>query len=393
MQLSIVRSLALILIFIQTNAFAVETSTLNSSVRALGMGDAFTAVANDSSSLFYNPAGLVRVRGINWKIFDVGVGASGASAYTKIKGLNSGSSTSGFASAVNNLYGEHVAIGAGGESIFTMPMFGFGIYNHTGTLIRVENPVYPQLHTNAISDYGYTMGVGIPVSPFLHLGLDLKYIKRTGALQDFGPGFVADLQPTQIVQNLTNWGTGYGADMGATAILPAGFFTAAMSVAWKNMGGMEFKSTNASTIPAEQNDISAGVALSFDTPIVSVTPALDFRYLNRTDLQLTRKINLGIEIGLPLLDIRGGFHEGYYTGGVGINLGLFRVDAATYGVELGDYPGQIEDRRYVLQFTMEIGIGNFSADGSTAAGGKGGKGANGTSSDSIWGGRRLKQRR
>ncbi|NJL25620.1 MAG: hypothetical protein HC902_10890 [Calothrix sp. SM1_5_4] len=35
----------------------IGTSTINSSVRALGMGDAYTSLADDSSSLFYNPAG------------------------------------------------------------------------------------------------------------------------------------------------------------------------------------------------------------------------------------------------------------------------------------------------------------------------------------------------
>jgi hypothetical protein len=90
------------------------------------------------------------------------------------------------------------------------------------------------------------------------------------------------------------------------------------------------------------------------------------------------------------LDIRGGFREGYYTLGAGVNLGLFRVDAATYGVELGDYPGQIEDRRYVVQFSMELGIGNFSATGANSSG----SGSSGSRSNSLWGGGgHLKQRR
>ncbi|NJL25493.1 MAG: hypothetical protein HC902_10185 [Calothrix sp. SM1_5_4] len=162
-----------------------------------------------------------------------------------------------------------------------------------------------------------------------------------------------------------------------------------------------FRSDNPNTVlPAEENDITLGASMVFDLPLLSVAPALDFRYLNREDLQLTRKINFGIEIGLPLLDIRGGFREGYWTAGLGVNLGLFRVDAASYGVELGAYPGQIEDRRYALEFTMEIGIGNFTAGKVANARGGGGSsassagGGSGGGSKSIWGGgRRLKQRR
>src|SRR5438105_3337630 len=48
-------------------AFAADDTTTSTTIhhlyqsnRALGMGDAFTAVANDYSAIFYNPAGLAR---------------------------------------------------------------------------------------------------------------------------------------------------------------------------------------------------------------------------------------------------------------------------------------------------------------------------------------------
>jgi len=71
---------------------------------------------------------------------------------------------------------------------------------------------------------------------------------------------------------------------------------------------------------------------------------------------------MGIEFSWPVLDVRGGFHQGYYSLGAGFDLWLMRVDAATYGVELGAYPGQLEDRRYMMQVTFEFGIdpGSFS---------------------------------
>lgn len=380
-------------LFLTPQLHAVELSTLNSQVRALGMGDAFTAVADDDSSLFYNPAGLAQVSGLNWKVFSVRAGASGLDAYTKVKDLKGGDEA-GYAKAIQELYGEPIWSGVGAESIFTMPMVGFGVYNHTEARIRVDNPVSPEIKTRIINDYGYTGGVGIPVSPFLHLGVALKYIKRSGADLPFGASYVADLDPDDIYSHMTAWGKGYGADIGATIRMPTPVLDAALSVAWKNIGGIKFKTPNggASTVPDEDNDLTVGAALKLDLPLLSITPAVDVRSLNNADVQLVRKINFGVEIGLPLLDIRGGFHEGYYTAGAGVNLALFRVDAATYGVELGDYPGQIEDRRYVLQFTMQLGIGNFSASGSGKKdGGSSGKGGN---KNNVWGGsHRLKQRR
>ena len=381
--------------FLSLHSARAEMMTINSSVRALGMGDAYTALADDSSSLFYNPAGLARVRGINLKFFSLRVGAGGIESYEKIKDLDS-EEDEAYAEALRELYGEHVWSGAGGQLALTLPMLGVGVYNHLDALIQVNNPVYPEIYTSVINDYGYVLGFGIPIAPVLHVGANLKYIKRSGARVPYGASVVADLDPDKLYDNITGWGKGYGADLGMNFVIPAPFFDAVLSGVWKNVGGISFKSSDPNAnIPSEQNDMTLGVALKFDTPLLSVAPAVDVRYLNREDLQLARKLNFGIEIGIPLIDIRGGFHEGYYTAGVGVNLGLFRVDAATYGVELGAYPGQIEDRRYALEFTMELGVGGFSA--TSLSGGKvnGVRGSDddGKSSRSIFGGRRLKQRR
>jgi hypothetical protein len=395
LQLSLKAFAALILI-VSAQARAEVQSAQNSSVRALGMGDAYTALADDSSSLFYNPAGLARVRGLNWKIFSLHAGASGLEAYNKIKDLNGSGGGDQLSDTIQKLYGDHVSSAVGGESMFTMPMLGIGVYNHTDALIKVDNPVYPALQTDVINDYGYTLGVGVPLGPFLQAGLNLRYVKRTGARLPLGASVLADLDIDKLKAQVTRWGVGYAADTGMNLILPAPFFTATLSAVWKNMGKTNYRSENtAQILPSDDNNITLGAALKFDTPVLSIAPALDFQNLNRTDIQLARKFNFGIEIGLPLVDIRGGFREGYYTAGAGVNLGLFRVDVATYGVELGAYPGQIEDRRYVAEFTMELGIGNFSADGSSSApGSKGSSGASGGgSSRSIWGSGRLKQRR
>ncbi len=376
-----------------------EMMTINSNVRALGMGDAFLGLADDSSALFYNPAGLARVSGINLKLFSLRAGASGVEAYDKIKDLN-GSDDEAYAEALKQLYGEHVWSGVGGSAAFTMPMLGFSVYNHLDALVQVHNPVYPEIDTSVINDYGYVLGIGLPLAPVFHVGANFKYIKRTGARVPYGASVVADLDSDELYSNVTGWGKGYGVDLGANFVIPAPLFSAVFSGVWKNVGGMSFKSDDPNAnIPSEKNDMSLGLALNFDTPLLSIAPAVDFRYLNREDLQLSRKLNFGIEIGVPLLDIRGGFHEGYYTAGLGVNLGLFQVDAATYGVELGAYPGQIEDRRYVLEVTMELGVGGFTAtslfSGAKVEGSKGGAdGGSGTGrSKSFFGGRRLKQRR
>lgn len=381
------RTFLFILIFVfRAQSWAAETSEINRSVRALGMGNAFTAVVDDHTALFYNPAGLSRVTGINLRVFGINAGAGGVDNLTKLKDLKSEEK---FSETVQELYGEQLYVGAGGGSFVSIPGFAAGVYDHLEASIQISNPVYPTIDTNVINDLGYTAGFGLPIGPFLAAGMNLRYIKRTGARGTYSGATVADLDSEAIVSDTMRWGRGYAADIGANLTIPAPLIKGVLSAVWKNVGETQFKSENGSEVPSEPSEMIVGAAVDFDAGLVSVTPAIDFKYLNRDDLQLARKINFGIEIGLPLLDIRGGFSQGYYTAGAGVNLGLFQVNAATYGVELGEYPGQIEDRRYVIEFSMDLGIGNFSVDPNR----KSTSGGSGGGSRSIWGGRRLKQRR
>ncbi len=383
------RFTSILLLVTAVDVFAAITSTSNSSVRALGMGDAFTAIANDHSALFYNPAGLAKIGDIGWKVFGVKAGGSGIEAYDKVREFQDDGDTTSedYADLIEELYGEHASASLGAQSMFYAPMVAFGFYSNIDVLAKVDNPVYPEVYINAINDVGYIGGLGVPLGPFMQVGFALKYIKRTGTRTTYRASSLADLDKDVIVNDVTKWGTGYGADAGLNFTVPLPLITPTLAVAWKNIGEIKFNSDDLTQeMPSEEGDLTLGVGVLFDTPILSVAPAVDFRYLNRSDLQLTRKINFGVEVELPILSVRAGFREGYYTGGVGVDLGLFKVDAATYGVELGDYPGQIEDRRYVAEFSMDLGVGIFSSSGSSSSSKSGG-------SSSRSGGRRLKQRR
>ncbi|NJL25622.1 MAG: hypothetical protein HC902_10900, partial [Calothrix sp. SM1_5_4] len=68
------------------------------------------------------------------------------------------------------------------------------------------------------------MGFGAPLGPFLQAGVALRYVKRTGAKMPFGAGFIADLDSDKIVERITGWGVGYGADAGINIVIPAPFF-------------------------------------------------------------------------------------------------------------------------------------------------------------------------
>ncbi|MBX7232333.1 MAG: hypothetical protein K1X29_09640 [Bdellovibrionales bacterium] len=372
---------------------ATELYEINTSVRALGMGNAYVGVVQNADALFYNPAGLSRVSGINWLIMDPKIGLNGAQVLSTVSDIQSSSS---FEQTVQNLYGDHVWAGGGAKSALTLPNLGFAIYDHADASFDVNNPVYPNLDVSIVNDYGYALGASLPLLPVFHIGTTIKYIQRTGSRKPFGPSYISNLDPSTITDNAQNKGTGYSFDLGMNLLIP-GPISPVFSLVWKDVGNTTFRPTSLGleTPPTQQSEMIVGMALNIDTPIVSVAPAFDFKYLDRSGVQLGRKIHLGVEIGIPLIDIRAGFSEGYYTLGAGFNLGLIRIDAATYGVELGDYPGQREDRRYILQASLELGFGPLASilglKNSSSSSDRQGKGSGGSSGSSFR--RHLKQRR
>lgn len=385
-------SIIFFLFFLSPFVFSAEVPDMYVSTRALGMGNAFIGLATETDALYYNPAGIARNSGINLQLFGVHAGLGGLDSVTELQNFN-GSSGSGFVSALNNLYGKNTWVGASGRAGLSLPFFSVAVYNVADIGLVYQNPVYPQFDTNAINDFGYALGTGIPIGPFIHWGMSLRYVKRFGTRDPISTSTLANLDFESLKSKYTQWARGYGMDMGLNLTLPTPFVRPVFSAVWRNIGDTNFKSEDPFTnVPSERSEMALGAAVIVDLPLISVTPAVDIRHLNRDDLQITRKINFGLEIGLPLIDLRGGFREGYYTGGVGLNLGFIRVDAATYGVELGAYPGQLEDRRYMVELSMELGFDlGFGNPGVSSK--KGSSGGSGSRSSSIFGGRKLKQRR
>lgn len=355
----------------------------------MGMGNAYIGVVDNVEALFYNPASLAKVRGIQLDLLTLN--ASGDSLdYDRLRDLSD--SGADLSSLVSPLYGKNFNYSAMGRAGLAMPMLGAAVYSSVKTSLAVHNPPYTQLDVNALNDYGYALGFGVPVGPFVQLGMEGRYIKRTGTQNIYSGGSLANLSNDQIVSDLKAWGIGYEFDVGANFLIPIPMATFDFSIVWQNIGDTAFKQDATNHIPSEPANLVIGTAADIRLPLVTIRPALDVRHVTDEDIQLFRKINFGVEIGLPLLDIRGGFSEGYFTYGAGMSFGPIRVDAASYAAELGDYPGQIEDRRYMAQVTIELDVGSFGVDDSkNDPSAKGGKGS--SSSSGTGGSRRLKERR
>lgn len=367
-------------LLISENSSSAELLESYTSVRALGMGNAYTAVAQEGDALFYNPASLCQVSGFHWTMMDPYAGVNGPQALSVVDSMTK--SGTNFVEKFDSLYGKSIWVGAGAKTSFVLPCFGIAAYGHGNASLGVANPANPQINAAYNLDYGVALGGGIPIVPgFMSLGLTARRVNRTGTNLPIGAATLAQLDENAIAAQLKRRGTAYAMDVGLVATVPAPIKpTIAFTV--RNAGQTTFnREEGPGAPPPAEADMALGGSISIDALLVTITPSFDYRYLNRADIQNGKKLHMGVEFDLPLLTLRGGYYQGYYTAGVGLDMGVLAIDAATYGVELGEYPGQLEDRRYVAQMTIQIGLdgGYFSLSGSSGTAG----GAR----------RRLKQRR
>lgn len=333
---------------------AKEFFEYGQSIRALGMGNAYTAVVSDGDALFYNPGALGRVKGINLTILNLAAGINGENAYNSAMQISQSTATG--IDRFADFFGQQLWVGVGGKMHLTMPNFGIGVYDSGNVGFELKDPILPYFDINYINDYGVVVGGSFPIGPTSHFGITAKRVTRVGANQEVGVSQFLDGQTAAIQSNLNRRGNGYGADLGFVWELPVPL-NPVVSGVWKDVGTTSFlKEIGIEKPPRILDERILGVAAGFDFPVFGMTAAIDYKHINSLGENVGKKIHMGLEFDFPFLDIRGGFSQGYYSLGASIDLFIFQVDMAYYGVELGEYPGQDEDRRFQIALTMDMGF-------------------------------------
>lgn len=358
------------------------------SVRSLGMGNAATAVAVESDALFYNPAMLMKTSGVHWTVMNPRVGIDNPANMQLVGPFTS--SSGNIATAVNGLYGNTIWAGGGALSAISVPYFGVAGYANTEAGIIASNPANPRINLNYYFDYGGVVGVALPIVPqFFGLGVAVRSINRTGTTATIGPAVLGTGNMNSLQSQLKSRGNGYAVDLGTVISIPTPIVSPTLSFVYRDVGETAFShDEGAGSPPPVHSEMIVGASLPLSIPFFSITPAIDYRYVGQS-VPTGSNINLGVEIGLPLLSLRGGMSQGYYTAGFGLDLGIISADFATWGVELGSYPGQAVDRRYMVQLTIQLGFDPLSLFGGGGGSGGGADGSGGGGSQRH----RLKQRR
>jgi hypothetical protein len=102
--------------------------------------------------------------------------------------------------------------------------------------------------------------------------------------------------------------------------------------------------------------LNVGAAIHPEIGFIKAIVALDFVDITRqlgTDDDLLKRTHLGAELKFPkVLSLRLGVNQGYFAGGVTLDLWILRLDVATFSEELGSFAGQRPDRRTLAQLSL-----------------------------------------
>jgi hypothetical protein len=109
------------------------------------------------------------------------------------------------------------------------------------------------------------------------------------------------------------------------------------------------------TTTLEVGTFTAGGALKWSSGIFGYSLAADYTHLAQVSgIDWRRKVHLGLELDTTLLQIWGGISQMQLCYGAGINLWLFKVQAASYGEPIGVSYDQSASRRYIVQALTKI---------------------------------------
>lgn len=357
-------SLKLLFLFLLSpSLYADEVVSNFLSVKGMGMGGAYSSLAKGHDSIFVNPAGLASNSDFQLRIMGLNLGINGLNAYSEYSDMvsNAGSDLGG---VINQLYGRPIWARLDFQTSINFYSVTFGAYAASSLGFSIHNPAYPQLYPGYFAEYGAFLGWGREIiANYLDFGFLIRRATRYSGSGTIGPSTIAYLDSSVLQDQFKRKGTAYAADWGVKLKFPSEWHPT-FSFVWQNVGHTTYALDADVPGPASVPDqMNVGLGFEKDFWAFVVRPALEYKNINGSDIQLGKNIHAGVEVEFPVFSVRGGYSQGYYTAGATMDLWYFRLDAVSYGVEMGAYPGQEEDRRYAVQlvadFSFNLSTGDF----------------------------------
>ena len=371
------------ILFIFTNwSQTVEEPIEFSNSRLSALGGYHAALTDDIMTIFNNPAGFCSVPseillseitlGITGPIFDV-------------TGSLLNSSDDWEIAAANLLQGIYASIDLVGplSVAFIKNGFSFSFFNWADISFEPRGTL--NLQALAMENILLTTGYAyrIPIQNMaLDIGLQLKGIFR-GTVTSFHSalelmGILASEEYLSLLLDekfLLSLGGGIDAGLRYSIGERFAFGLVARNAytpTWQNnyVSANEFWDTPEDTTSDEYGiiplDLSAGIL--FIPPLgimhryinnlkmmLDYNDILDFLTHPTTKRHWLLHLNLGLELNLlEALFVRGGFSQGLFCAGIGLDLSIFQINASMFGSELSAYPGVRPAYNMVIGFEFKL---------------------------------------
>ncbi|MES2801550.1 MAG: hypothetical protein V4654_03580 [Bdellovibrionota bacterium] len=343
--------LPLLILFFSNPSFAIELYQMGQSTRSVGMGGTGIAFARGTDALFNNPAALAKVNGFSLKIITFGPAVS-----TNAKDVaDSMSGSDDFdQSDINELYGKQIFSDITGYTGLVIPYVGVGGYSNNTMLMSFNNPSFPTFNVDFTSDYAYVVGGAIPITDNFSLGIAARHVKRWQGNADILVSSLVGSNAEEVLEaSLLNKGKGNALDLSALYSFKGGSWNIDLATVWKDVGDTKFNPTQGGGPDRQENNLMFGVAAEKELGFISWTNAFEYKFV-RNSGDITKKLHLGTELSLALIDIRAGYNQGYLSYGLGVDLWFLQLDVAKYTSELGATAGQTPNDRYQASLSLSL---------------------------------------
>lgn len=342
-------------LFTFINVNATEIHYFKRSVRALGMGEAFIAVANDENALFYNPAGLRAVENYIFEILTLNVTYS-----DKLRALVSGDET---VTGLDDAFGTRVYFDANATALsITAPSWGYSLFG--GTLIDAafNNPVSPQIETLLFVQYGAVGGYAHSfLDESLDVGASLKTVTRSGVSRTFTVADVLNDKFEEDLQKDLHPVERVAPDVGVIYHYDKLFnLELNFAAVARNIGDIDF---GAAGIVRGSYDIGVSTKRKYrGFDLLWAVDLVDLPTLRSVN-SIVKNIRLGVEAGAfkrsnnhHTLSYRLGFKGPYSSFGFTINPAYVPItfDYASWSENIGSANNPLEDKRQSLQLSINF---------------------------------------
>jgi len=341
------------IILLATPSFAKELPSFYQGIRPLGMGGAFTAIADDSNAIFYNPAGLSRLNTWSFELPLVAeTSNSNVDIYDEVQDIDFDSTTE-TTDFIRRHLGETADFRLGLVPNFVKKNFGLALLAQAKTSLRFDNAAFPETSVRAQGTGSAHVALAHSfLDDTLSVGATVKYIQAATLDETYTAQQIAGSNFDQTIEDDFYDGSGLGVDLGAIYTLPFKL-ESTLGLSIINVGGVDLG--DAGEIDQQVN-IGVAAKHSFEKiswmHFVGGADLVDIFTQAGTDDDYFKRVRLGFEVQMPVLTLRTGIYQGYVSYGASINLKIVKLEYASYAEEVGAFAGDSADRRHVVQLAL-----------------------------------------